>query len=94
VRFTKVARGWYATEDGRYAVVADGYEGSLSVGADVNYSRHSKAGGGYGGFQGGEWALVYDPAGGLRESHNAGTNVDWFPTKREAVEHGQYLYET
>ncbi len=78
-KFTKVERGWYATADGKYAVVVDGYEPSQSVGADRS---------GYEGFQGGEWALVHDPRGNLREDHN-GTNLDWFSTKREAVAAGE-----
>lgn len=73
---TKVARGWYATQDGRYAAVADGYEPRQHVGAHGDYE----------GFIAGEWAAVYDPAGRLRTEHNAGENLDWYPTKRQAVE--------
>lgn len=67
LKFTKVERGHYATEDGCYAAVVDGY----GPGADEDY-------------QGGEWAAVYSPNGGLREDSNVGENLDWFPTMREA----------
>jgi len=76
MKMTKVSRGWYATEDGRYAAIADGYEKSLSCGAEGDYD----------GFPGGEWAAIYSPGGGLREESQIGDNLDWFPTKREAVE--------
>jgi len=75
--FTKVGRGWYATENGVWAVVADGYPAIKSVDAEPNT--------GYEGFQGGEWALVYDAQGRLREDAGVGENLDWFPTKREAI---------
>lgn len=76
IKFHRIAAGHYATDDGKWAVVSDGYSPSQSIGADNT---------GYEGFTGGEWAAVYDPQGRLRESHNAGENLDWFPTKREAV---------
>lgn len=74
MKFTKIEAGHYATEDGRYAVVSDGYS--------PGYIRDE-----YGDVMGvgGEWAAVYDPHGGLRTDHNAGENLNWFPTKREAV---------
>lgn len=77
MEFTKVRRGWYATEDGTFAVVSDGYPKSLSVDAEPNT--------GYEGFAGGEWALVFDARGRLRDDHDLGDNLDWFATKREAV---------
>ena len=75
LKFTKVRAGWYATEDGFFAVVHDGYPAIQSVAADAHYE----------GFIGGEWAAVV--GSGLREDHNAGENLDWFKTKREAVEY-------
>lgn len=78
---TKVRAGWYASADGRWAVVSDGYPDSGSVAADRS---------GYDGFQGGEWAVVFDGEGRLRDDHNVGDNLDWLPTKREAVERLNY----
>lgn len=75
--FDKILAGWYASPDGTYAVVRDGYEKSASVGAEVST--------GYEGFQGGEWAAVYDPQGRLREDSGAGDNLDWYPKMADAV---------
>ena len=76
MKFTKVTRGWYATEDGKWAVIVDGYE---------RVSQADRDGDGMlAGITGREWALARDPEGRLRESHNAGENVDWFPTMRAA----------
>lgn len=72
MKFTKIAAGHYATEDGRYAVVVDGYTRGASVTDE--------------GLTGGEWAACFDPKGGLRISHQEGENLDWFPTKRDAVD--------
>ena len=85
-KFTKVRAGWYATEDGKWAVVSDGYEKSNSVGAESGMTVHGAWS--YEGFVGGEWALVFDPRGNLREDSASGgsENLDWYPTKREAVE--------
>jgi hypothetical protein len=69
--FTKVAAGHYATADGRWAAVSDGY-------AKGQYAIDHEA-------VGGEWAACFDPNGGLRDSHQAGENLEWFPTKREAI---------
>lgn len=77
MKFTKIAAGHYATEDGTYAVVVDGY--SYVSEAERNGS------GIMAGITGGEWAAVHDPQGRLRTDHNAGHNIDWFPTKRQAV---------
>lgn len=77
MKFTKVEAGWYATADGQWAVVIDGY-GHVS-----NADRDGD--GLLAGVTGNEWAAVHDPAGRLREDHNAGSNIDWFDTKREAV---------
>lgn len=78
MKFTKVDRGWYATADGHYAVVVDGYKpGAMTfVGTDGTLVEFG---------QGGEWAAVHDPAGELRKFHNAGENLNWFATKREAI---------
>jgi len=83
MKFTKVRPGWYATADGTYALICDGYPPIASVDAEDAT--------GYEGFQGGEWALAHDPRGGLRESNNAGENLGWFTTKREAHAAAQRL---
>lgn len=72
--FTKVERGWYATDDGQYAVVIDGYDRHGSVESQDQD-----------GIRGNEWALVHDSRGRLRIDHNAGENIDWFDTKGKAV---------
>jgi hypothetical protein len=74
MKFNRIARGHQATPDGRYAVVIDGYSPIKSAGAEGDYE----------GFQGGEWAAIFDPNGELRDDHNAGQNLDWYPTAREA----------
>lgn len=79
MKFRKVEAGCYATDDGRYAVVVDGYEKGKHVGATDDW----KSGSGYEGFIGGEWAAVYDARGGA--ANGEGENLDWFATKREAV---------
>lgn len=77
MKFTKVTAGHYVTADGTYAVTADGY-GYVSE-AERNGSGINC------GITGGEWAVVHDAQGRLRADHNVGENIDWFPTKREAV---------
>lgn len=74
MKFTKVRAGFYATEDGRYAVAHDGYE--------IHGSTEDQE---EDGLRGNEWGAIYDPAGRLREDNNAGQNLDWLDTKREAV---------
>jgi hypothetical protein len=76
MKFNRIERGWQASEDGKYAVIADGYEASKYCGAEGDYE----------GFAGGEWAAVYDPQGRLRTADDAGDNLDWFSTAREAKE--------
>jgi hypothetical protein len=78
LRFTKVERGWYATDDGRWMVVSDGYDPSQSIGASGDYE----------GYAGGEWALVQ---GGDREDHQTGVTLDWFPTMRQAIDRARVL---
>lgn len=82
MKFTKVQKGWYATEDGHWAVVTDG----------IGYvSQAQREGDGLlCGVTGNEWAAVFDPKGRLREDHKAGDNLDWFDTKREAVAHCEW----
>lgn len=70
LKFTKVAAGHYATEDGRYAAVRDGYTGR----GDQDFGDF-----------GNEWGAVFSARGELREDHNAGENLDWLDTKREAI---------
>ena len=73
MKFTRISSGYYATPDGTYAVVKDvtGY-----VSAEET-DRTGEANDG--------WCLAHDPQGRLREDQNAGDNVDWFDTKRDAV---------
>jgi hypothetical protein len=77
MKFTKIAAGHYATADGTYAVIADGY-GYVTEAERDGSGIHA-------GITGGEWAFVRDGQGRLRSDHNVGENIDWFPTKREAV---------
>lgn len=74
MKFSKVEAGWYATEDGKFAVVVEcgGYSNT--------YDREVNGEGNDG------WALCYSPGGALREDHHAGETLNWFDTKREAVE--------
>lgn len=72
MKFTKVERGWYATEDGTYAVMSDGLDGITSDADQVEYGITH------------EWAAVYDEKGQLREDNSAGISLAWFPTKRQA----------
>lgn len=72
LKFTKVQAGWYATEDGRYAVVS---EGMNYVNADGRSDGADNDG----------WSASFDPNGQLRTDHNAGENLDWFDTKKEAI---------
>lgn len=78
MKFTKVERGWYATEDGTYAVMSDGYE--FLTAADAAQSAH------YEGVTH-EWAALHDPQGRLREDTDKVDALDWFPTKRQAEEY-------
>lgn len=77
LKFIKVRAGWYVTEDGHWAVVSDGY-GHVTV-------AEREGDGIMCGMTGGQWATCYDPKGQLRLNHQAGENLDWFDTKREAV---------
>jgi len=77
MKFNRIAAGHYATEDGCYAVVSDGF-GYVS-----NEQRDGE--GLLAGVTGQEWAAVGSSTGGLREDHNAGENLGWYNTKREAV---------
>lgn len=79
LKFTKIEAGHYASTDGHYGVVSDGY-GYIPKAEREGFGVCA-------GITGGEWAAVYDPAGNLRDAHNDGDNLDWFPTKREAVEY-------
>lgn len=85
ITLNRIAAGHYASPCGKYAVVQDGYTpGYLRDPRDVANGLPSTADASHG--VGGEWAAVVDPEGRLRTNHNAGENLDWFSTKREAVE--------
>lgn len=82
LRFTKVASGWYATEDGTKAVIRD-RTGYVTI--------HEREGGdsGHGvqtGLDDDGWSATVDPLGRLREDEGAGDNLNWFDTKREAID--------
>jgi hypothetical protein len=72
-KLSKVQAGWYASEDGCWAVVSEG-QGY----ADAQDRAYGDGNDG--------WALVYDRAGGLRKNHNDGENLGWFDTKRDALD--------
>jgi hypothetical protein len=77
LKFYKVEKGCYATDDGRWAVVNDGYG---------YVSQAERDGDGLlAGVTGNQWAAVFDPRGRLREDSGLGENLDWFDTKREAI---------
>lgn len=71
-KLTKVAAGHYASADGKWAVSSEGHGYIDKVWQDLGSGNDG-------------WAVVYSPKGGLREDHNAGDNLDWFDTKREAI---------
>lgn len=73
-KWTKIERGFYKLEGTQFAVQADGYTPSQSVGADDK---------GYEGFIGGEWAVIEYP-GGWDHTNHTGNNLDWWPTMRAA----------
>lgn len=72
MKFTKVRAGHYATTDGHYAVVIDGYTPSAEL-----LELES--------ITGGQWAACFDGGGSLRINHQAGETLEWFSTKREAI---------
>lgn len=78
MKFKRIQAGWYATEDGRFALVNDGH-GFVS-------QAERDGDGLMAGVTGDEWAAVFSPGGGLTTDHNAGENLEWFDTKREAKE--------
>lgn len=83
MKLQKIAVGWYASEDGRWAVVgdapgevatkleADGGDGWHAPGINTGCSTQR------------EWQVSYDPEGQLRVDHNAGRTVAWVDTLRE-----------
>jgi hypothetical protein len=78
-KLTKVAAGWYATEDGTWAVINDGL-GYISV-ADYEGDGVSC------GVKGDEWDAIYDAGGRLRESQQEGESQFYADTKRECVDY-------
>lgn len=78
MKFKKVCRGHYVTEDGKYAAVIDGLE-------YIKVADRDGAGVDAGVF-GGEWSARFDDRGRLAEDTNAGSVIHWGPTKKEAVE--------
>lgn len=78
-RFSKVEAGWYATENGEWAVI-------IEVGGGSYVNKYSQD---VDGEANDGWALVADKGGALRTDHHAGETLDWYPTKRAAVAEGQ-----
>lgn len=75
--FTKVARGYYATPDGRYAVAKDG-TGYVTI-------AERDGSGVMTGCDDDGWSWSFDAAGRLRTDQDAGETMDWLDTKRDAV---------
>ncbi len=75
MKFQKVEAGWYATEDGRFAVV-------IECGGYSNTHDREDNGEGNDG-----WALCFSPGGELLKDHQSGETLEWFNTKREAIAH-------
>lgn len=74
MKFNRIAAGHYATPDGCYAAVSDGWGFT-----NQDFTNET-------GVHGQEWAAIYSPDGGLREDHQIGETLEWFDTKFEAVE--------
>lgn len=86
-KWIKIDRGFYGLTGTPYAVQADGYEPSKSVGAEGAHLTHDgRVHGGYEGFTGGEWAAIhYGEVEAWRDAGiDDGENLNWFPTMREA----------
>jgi hypothetical protein len=68
--FNRIAPGWQATPDGKWGVLS---EVVFTDGTDGKWATSET-----------EWAAVFDPHGRLRTENNAGDNLAWFDTAREA----------
>lgn len=83
MKLTKIAVGWYANEDGTWAVVGDAPgEVATKLEADGGDLFHVP------GINTGcstqrEWQVVRDAQGRLREDNHAGTTEAWVDTLRE-----------
>ena len=77
MKLNRISTGWYASEDGKWAVQSDGYD---PIPAYLREGHGVAAG-----ITGGEWAVVHDAQGRLREDSSVGENLNWYDTKREAV---------
>lgn len=75
----KVTSGYYVSPDGKYAAMSDGMP-SIPL-------KDLEGSGVAAGITGSEWATVHDPNGELFEDSGAGDNLDWFDTKKEAVDY-------
>lgn len=96
IKLNRIAAGWYATPDGKWAIVGDDPDSiptKAQVEADENAAPLKPLGSGvFGGERASlvgcatqrEWMVVYDRQGRLRENSNDGENVQFFDTKREA----------
>ena len=78
MKFTKISAGWYATPDGRYAVVIDGLP-YVTIAEREGQGINA-------GITGGEWSANFDSSGRLREDNNVGIKIGWSDTKRDAID--------
>lgn len=78
IKLNRIAAGWYASEDGHFAVVKDN-TGYVTI-------EERESDGIMAGLDDDGWAAVHDPGGRLREDEGAGDTLGWFDTKREALE--------
>lgn len=83
-KMTRIAAGWYATPDGKHALIGDNPSDVVSkLEADGGDLSHAP-GIGTGSATQREWQYVHDPQGRLREDHNAGITHGWHDSKRDA----------
>lgn len=83
-KMTRIAAGWYATPDGKHALIGDNPSDVVSkLEADGGDLSHAP-GIGTGSATQREWQYVHDPQGRLREDHNAGITHGWHDSKRAA----------
>ena len=88
LKLKKVARGWYATDDGTWAVIGDNPNEVATVeennGSGIQTGCSTQR----------EWQIVFDSRGQLRESHLAGNTVEWVDTLTQGRTRLAKLIET
>lgn len=81
MKLTRVSAGWYATPDGRFAVIGDDPDSGVTKdeadGAGVEAGMSTQR----------EWQVVEDAQGRLREDHHAGTTLAWVDRLSEGKDH-------